>query len=531
MFGSPEYRVGETVVAYLERSGRGRLRTKHMAMGKLDAEIREDGRVVLSGVGRAGIRKRQLLSSFRKSVRAGARSPGMARVASRLQTSAPVLEGIAQNKVAFRLMEPAARWFNLPVAVWGDLNGDSILGKAAGAQVVAAGAAAWSGRPGSEFEARYEGEAEGKGFTCNPGRIDVSFDDPLDQIADPENCSGALAVGGFCASSGTAGGTGYREITAGTIVFSDGWEQCSFWTQTNLEEIMAHELGHAIGLAHSWEAGLGSPEDSFVSDATMYWMAHFDGRGAGLTDYEGGAIAYLYDDGSLPLEPTPAPTPEPTPAPTSAPARPLEPAPAEEPPLAEPTPAEEPTLAEPADSDTDGVLDLTDNCPLGPNENQEDGDNDGLGDVCDPCPTQPDPNATCSQLRGDVRFVYDEDGRASASVRVHFFPWVGHVEKDIEVELSAAGQSFSVQIPASAISAEFDGRRGWFARDETSLMVRKYRTAETRLLLRAESDVLPILEREDLEIRVIVGNTTAIGQMPCRTRTTAQGAVTACEQR
>ncbi|MCB9854649.1 MAG: thrombospondin type 3 repeat-containing protein [Phycisphaerales bacterium] len=38
-----------------------------------------------------------------------------------------------------------------------------------------------------------------------------------------------------------------------------------------------------------------------------------------------------------------------------------------------------------ADSDGDGVLDDTDNCPNSGNADQADGDEDGIGDACDNC--------------------------------------------------------------------------------------------------------------------------------------------------
>jgi hypothetical protein len=40
----------------------------------------------------------------------------------------------------------------------------------------------------------------------------------------------------------------------------------------------------------------------------------------------------------------------------------------------------------PGDTDLDGVLDFSDNCPFDPNPDQEDGDADGTGDACDPIP-------------------------------------------------------------------------------------------------------------------------------------------------
>ena len=44
------------------------------------------------------------------------------------------------------------------------------------------------------------------------------------------------------------------------------------------------------------------------------------------------------------------------------------------------------TFTNKPDTDGDGVLNATDNCPNDANPNQEDADHDGLGDVCDPTP-------------------------------------------------------------------------------------------------------------------------------------------------
>lgn len=43
------------------------------------------------------------------------------------------------------------------------------------------------------------------------------------------------------------------------------------------------------------------------------------------------------------------------------------------------------------DADSDGLDNAVDNCPNAPNSLQEDGDLDGIGDICDTCPTVPDP--------------------------------------------------------------------------------------------------------------------------------------------
>jgi hypothetical protein len=47
-------------------------------------------------------------------------------------------------------------------------------------------------------------------------------------------------------------------------------------------------------------------------------------------------------------------------------------------------------LGECVDTDSDGIIDLIDNCTTVPNSDQTDTDGDGIGDVCDSTPTDPD---------------------------------------------------------------------------------------------------------------------------------------------
>jgi endonuclease/exonuclease/phosphatase family metal-dependent hydrolase len=69
-----------------------------------------------------------------------------------------------------------------------------------------------------------------------------------------------------------------------------------------------------------------------------------------------------------------------------------------------------------SDSDTDGILDSCDNCPLASNPGQEDSDADGVGDACDLCPATI-PNATVDadgcppEIAGD----FDRDGDVDLS--------------------------------------------------------------------------------------------------------------------
>src|SRR5690606_30050341 len=190
-----------------------------------------------------------------------------------------------------------------------------------------------------------------------------------------------------------------------------------------------HELGHAIGFHHSSD---GSTNDSFLRAATMYWVAHFDGRGASLRDYDRGAAAFLYDDGSVaPPPPTPTPTPTPT--------------------------------ANPLDPDRDGVENPDDNCPTVANPSQADGDGDGVGDSCDNCLDQPKPDQvqSCSNLDGNVALVHRTNLDVTrltikASSAQAFDARSGG---DLRFELTDEDSTYELDLPAEALRSNGNGKR------------------------------------------------------------------------
>jgi hypothetical protein len=69
-----------------------------------------------------------------------------------------------------------------------------------------------------------------------------------------------------------------------------------------------------------------------------------------------------------------------------------------------PRPNENPCLSPGIDSDTDGKIDIIDNCPLAINPGQEDLDTDGVGGACDNCPAvwPPDQRDRDEDGTGDV---------------------------------------------------------------------------------------------------------------------------------
>lgn len=82
-------------------------------------------------------------------------------------------------------------------------------------------------------------------------RVSVSYDDPCDEIADT---SPTLAIGGAYYSSAdvrVVNGQTFWKITKGVVVLDNTRAKFSGLSTGCYEEILTHELGHAVGLAHT----------------------------------------------------------------------------------------------------------------------------------------------------------------------------------------------------------------------------------------------------------------------------------------
>ncbi|HWP64681.1 MAG TPA: hypothetical protein VNO26_02060 [Candidatus Limnocylindria bacterium] len=248
-----------------------------------------------------------------------------------------------------------------PVVIDVDSTGDAGLGPEASMAAVDAALAAWTQVSGASIVLQRGVAAAPMPMLCD-GISQIVFNDPYGEIPNPGRCSGVLAIGGYC----TAGkseidvidGVQYRRIIEGNITFSNGFAKCPFWTEANLAEITTHEIGHAIGIGHASETD--DEPLAALKDATMYYRAHFDGRGASVRPDDAAAARALYPGGTEPPD---------------------------------------------EDIDRDGVPDIADNCPGSDpvrglaNPAQTDLDGDGVGDLCDPCPLAAD-DASCGQLLG-----------------------------------------------------------------------------------------------------------------------------------
>jgi len=355
VFGAAHFFVGERVLVFLRQRPDGHLATNAMAMGKYTIVRAADGDVARRQLGgeagaaaltydaRRGVlvaaepTDQRPLGAFLDELRALAAADGeTADALQAIPAPAPTVGGAAFTFLG----PPAARWTEpdagLAVGYRVDRAGDAALGSKATSLAVQRAMSALS-HPDTSLRLTDAGPATPARFQACDGVNTIQFNDPFGEIGAPSNCGGVLAIGGYCTSSATTTVPGVpyplQRISEGDLTVNDGFAGCGFWTATNVAEVLTHELGHTVGLGHSSENG--REPDPTLKDATMYYLAHFDGRGAALRGDDIAGLRTLYP---------------------AAPAR---------------------------DEDGDGVVDGSDNCPSVENADQVDGDGDGRGDACD----------------------------------------------------------------------------------------------------------------------------------------------------
>jgi hypothetical protein len=301
ILGAPTYTRGERALVFLRRGIDGSLRTNGLTLGKYEIASGPSGKTVVRRPGPA--LDRRLLADFIETVvtidaqqggRTGTPSPA---APVPVISPGPVVHRRALEAFTF-LGNPARRWMEADTGTpvrfrlaatdpgFGAVRSRSMLDDALGAWTQVASAAIELENAGATSPA--PSLVSG---TCD-GRSKVQFDDPLDEVPDLVNCSGVLGLGGVCSSGEVEGpgGATFSRITEGDVTLNDGLSGC--FSAGDVREVLTHEIGHAIGLGHSSQNG--NEPDAVLRDATMYYVAHFDGRGAEVRSDDVAGVSTLY---------------------------------------------------------------------------------------------------------------------------------------------------------------------------------------------------------------------------------------------
>ncbi len=314
IFGTPEFKIGEDVLLYLDTWADGSLRVHQWFLGKFTVNTnRANGKLTLArdaisgnitviGRSQSGpITDRADISSYSEMLRTRitATRAAAAQHESRFFAGAELLtrpaEMAAESKQPvqnFTLINGSypPRWFEpdtgQPVVF--KINPSGAPNSTIINDMLAA-MNAWSSVSGSSLRVTNGGSTSTCGLLVTDGENTISFNncDSYSPFSPSGGgCSGILAAAGIISyslvQSRVVNGITFYRALEGNMSFNP-YASCYFGNSCNVQEVATHEMGHALGLGHSLD-----------STATMYAYAHFDGRCGGLRNDDADAIRFIY---------------------------------------------------------------------------------------------------------------------------------------------------------------------------------------------------------------------------------------------